>query len=126
MPVRTIVVDHVLLVVSDLEASRRFYNAALRPLGFAPMNEELNGLSYGVMGSDDFAIYQGDEATTNAHVAFVAPDREAVESFYSAAMGAGGREKLPPALHPEYHPNYYAAFVFDPDGNNIEAVHHGR
>ena len=126
MPVRTIVVDHVLLVVSDLEASRRFYNAALKPLGFTAMNEELNGLSYGVVGSDDFAIYQGDQVTTNAHVAFVAPDRDAVESFFLAATGAGGREKLPPALHPEYHPNYYAAFVFDPDGNNIEAVHHGR
>lgn len=123
---RTVVVDHVLLVVSDLEASRRFYNAALRPLGLTAISEELNGLSYGVIGSDDFAIYQGDEISINVHVAFAAPDREAVDSFYAAAMAAGGRKKQAPALQPQYHPNYYAAFVFDPDGNNIEAVHHGR
>lgn len=126
MTFREVVVDHVLLVVRSLEASRRFYDAALRPLGFFPLQEELTGVSYGVRGSEDFAIYQGEPPTTAVHVAFVAQDRDSVEAFFSAALEAGGREKLAPALHPEYHENYFSAFVFDPDGNNIEAVHHGR
>jgi len=59
-------------------------------------------------------------------VAFVSPSREAVDAFYAQALAAGGQSKLSPQVHPEYHSTYYAAYVFDPDGNNIEAVHHGR
>jgi catechol 2,3-dioxygenase-like lactoylglutathione lyase family enzyme len=126
--VRSVVVDHVLFVVRDLQASRRFYRAALGPLGFEAVNAQEDGLSFGVKGADDFAVYQGklgEPTTTGAHVAFMAEDKESVDAFFAAAMSAGGRENHPPGNRPEYHAGYYAAFVFDPDGNNIEAVHHG-
>ena len=126
--VRTVVVDHVLFVVRDLQASRRFYTAALEPLGFRVIHEQEDGINFGVEGADDFAVYQakpGDATTHAAHVAFVAESPEAVDAFFSAALGAGGRQKLRPGLRREYHGGYYGAFVYDPDGNNIEAVHHG-
>lgn len=129
MPTRPIVIDHVDLLVADLEASRRFYEVALAPLGFREVSRTETSSSYGVAGADDFAINliaPGDTPTTSAHVAFVAESREAVDAFYRAALAAGGRLKLPPAEHPEYHPGYYGAFVYDPDGNNIEAVFHDR
>ena len=126
MTIRRVVVDHVDLLVRDLAASRHFYEAALAPLGFGLVDERADGASFGVEGADDFGINQNAEPTTRAHVAFVALGREAVDAFYAAALAAGGREKSAPALRPEYHPSYYAAFVWDPDGNNIEAVHHGR
>src|SRR5947209_6894394 len=126
--VHTAVVDHVLFVVGDLRASRAFYTAALGPLGFQAMNEEEEGVAFGAEGAEDFAIYQGkpgERTTTAVHVAFVADSREAVDAFFAAAMTAGGVEKHRPGLRREYHAGYYAAFVYDPDGNNIEAVHHG-
>ncbi len=122
---RRIVVDHVLFVVSDLEASRRFYEAALEPLGFSVVYEQEDCVAFGVRGADDFGICRDGEPTTAAHVAFIAESREAVDEFFSAAIASGGREKQAPALHPEYHAGYYGAFVWDPDGNNVEAVHHG-
>ncbi len=126
MTLRRVIVDHVDLLVRDLAASRRFYEAALTPLGFGLLAERGDGASFGVEGADDFGINQNAEPTTRAHVAFVAPNREAVDAFYAAALAAGGRERSGPAVRPEYSPTYYAAFVWDPDGNNIEAVHHGR
>jgi catechol 2,3-dioxygenase-like lactoylglutathione lyase family enzyme len=126
--VRTLVVDHVLFVVRDLGASRAFFSAALEPLGFLVVYEQEDGLAFGVKGSDDFAVHlgkPGEATTTAAHVAFVAEDREAVDAFFAAATAAGGREKHRPGVRPEYHAGYYAAFVYDPDGNNIKAVHHG-
>ena len=77
-------------------------------------------------GADDFGITEGNPVTHNAHIAFVAHNEEAVRAFYAAAIAAGGRDNGAPGLHLEYHPTYFAAFVFDPDGNNIEAVFHGR
>jgi catechol 2,3-dioxygenase-like lactoylglutathione lyase family enzyme len=127
--VRAVVVDHVLFVVRNLQASRRFYRAALEPLGFRLMSEQEDGVAFGVKDADDFAIYQGkpgEPTTTAAHVAFVTEDRQSVDAFFSAAMAAGGRENRPPGYRPEYDAGYYAAFVFDPDGNNVEAVHHGE
>ena len=126
MSVRRVVVDHVDLLVRDLAASRRFYEAALAPLGFGPIAERTDGASCGVAGADDFGINLNAEPTTRAHVAFVAPSREAVDVFCAAALATGGRGKSAPASPPEYSPTYDAAFVWDPDGNNIEAVHHGR
>jgi predicted lactoylglutathione lyase len=79
-------------------------------------------------GADDFAVCQAkaaEPATTATHIAFPAEDRDGVDAFHAAAIRAGGREKFPPGLRPEYHSGYYAAFVWDPDGNNVEAVHHG-
>jgi catechol 2,3-dioxygenase-like lactoylglutathione lyase family enzyme len=121
------VIDHVDLLVSDLDASLRFYQAALEPLGFGIIDQSETSFSFGVDGADDFGINliaPGDTPTRSAHVAFVAESREAVDAFYEAAVAAGGTLKSAPSLHPEYHEGYYGAFVYDPDGNNIEAVYH--
>jgi catechol 2,3-dioxygenase-like lactoylglutathione lyase family enzyme len=125
MTVRRVIVDHVGLLVRDLAASARFYRAALAPLGFTLLYEEEDGAAFGIEGVDDFGINRSDTPTAHAHVAFLAESRAAVDAFYAAALAAGGRPNEPPALRPEYHANYYAAYVYDPDGNNIEAVHHG-
>jgi catechol 2,3-dioxygenase-like lactoylglutathione lyase family enzyme len=77
-----------------------------------------------VEGKPDFWIREAEPVRPPVHVAFASPDRETVDAFYEAAMAAGGRDNGPPGLRPDYHPNYYGAFVFDPDGNNIEAVCH--
>jgi predicted lactoylglutathione lyase len=126
--VRTIVVDHVLFVVKDLRASRAFYTTALEPLGYQVMSEQEDGLNLGLGKADDFAIFQGklgEPTTTAAHVAFAAESREAVDAFFEKAMAAGGTEIRRPGIRPEYHAGYYAAFVYDPDRNNVEAVYHG-
>ncbi len=126
---RRVVIDHVDLLVSDLEASRDFYRRALAPLGFHELDRGETFSAYGVEGSADFAIdlvARGDQPTSSAHVAFVADSRAEVDAFFHAALTAGAREKQAPAEHPEYHEGYYGAFVYDPDGNNIEAVFHER
>jgi catechol 2,3-dioxygenase-like lactoylglutathione lyase family enzyme len=124
-----VVVDHVVLVVADIEASTRFYDAALAPLGFTRLRaDDVDGATaYGVEGADDFGIVPAGEVppTTTAHVAFVAESREAVDAFYTAALAAGGTERAGPRVRDEYSTGYYGAFVNDPDGNNIEAVCHG-
>ncbi len=130
--VRRVMIDHVDLLVADLERSRDFYRAALAPLGIEEHDRDETFSVYGPTGepgSADFAINlvaDGDRPTVSAHVAFVATSRGMVDAFFAAAMGAGGREKIAPAEHPEYHEGYYGAFVWDPDGNNIEAVYHDR
>jgi catechol 2,3-dioxygenase-like lactoylglutathione lyase family enzyme len=98
--------DHVGVRVSDFERSKRFYEEALSPLGY-----ELIWIGQGEPGDP-------------IHVAFSAADRATVKAFHEAALAAGGRDNGRPGLRPEYHPSYYAAFVLDPDGNNIEAVCH--
>jgi catechol 2,3-dioxygenase-like lactoylglutathione lyase family enzyme len=124
MTVRRVVVDHVVLVVRDLEASRRFYRAALAPLGIEELKVDPDGVSFGAAGMDDFAIVAGRPSTTGAHVAFDAPSREAVGAFHAAALEHGGRQRGAPGVWVQYSERYYAAFVWDPDGNNIEAVFH--
>jgi catechol 2,3-dioxygenase-like lactoylglutathione lyase family enzyme len=126
MTVRRVVVDHVVLVVADLEASRRFYQAALAPLGIEELNAEHGGVAFGAEGMDDFAIVAGRRPTTGAHVAFDAPSREAVDAFYAAALARGGRRRGAPGVWVQYSERYYAAFVWDLDGNNVEAVFHSR
>jgi catechol 2,3-dioxygenase-like lactoylglutathione lyase family enzyme len=123
---RRVVVDHVGILVQDLAISRSFYEAALAPLGFGVIYEDPDGVAFGVQGADDFSIHQDSQPTCQAHVAFIAEDRTAVDEFYVAALANGGREKSAPTLHLEYHAGYYAAYVWDPDGNNIEAVYHDR
>jgi predicted lactoylglutathione lyase len=126
--VRALVVDHVLFVVKDLRASRAFYTAALEPLGYKVMYQQEDGLGLGAEGADDFAVFEGklgEPTTTAAHVAFVAESREAVDAFFDAAIASGGTEIRRPGVRPEYHAGYYAAFVYDPDRNNVEAVYHG-
>ena len=116
--------DHVHVRVADLGASRRFYEGALEPLGIP-----LRGTAAAERGEESFAadeLYVSTDGppTTGLHLAFQAPDRESVQRFYDAALAAGGRDNGAPGER-EYHPGYYAAFVLDPDGNNIEAVYHG-
>jgi catechol 2,3-dioxygenase-like lactoylglutathione lyase family enzyme len=120
------VIDHVVLLVSDRDASRRFYEATLAPLGFHVLYESHDGAAFGVDGVDDFGIYQNERPSRAAHVAFVATSRAAVDAFYDSALSAGGRDNGSPRIWSQYHAGYYAAFVFDPDGNNIEAVFHDR
>jgi catechol 2,3-dioxygenase-like lactoylglutathione lyase family enzyme len=119
-----VIVDHVLFVVADLERSRRFYTAALAELGLVELHVQDDCVAYGTEDLDDFAICAGDPPTTAAHVAFDALDRDEVDAFFRAAVANGGREKGPPGVWEEYSDRYYAAFVHDPDGNNVEAVFH--
>jgi catechol 2,3-dioxygenase-like lactoylglutathione lyase family enzyme len=121
---RHVVVDHVLFVVHDLEASRRFYRAALAPLGIEEMHVQDDGSRFGRQDLDDFAIFLGEPATTAAHVAFDAASREEVDAFHRAALEGGGRDNGPPGVWVQYSDRYYAAFAYDPDGNNVEAVFH--
>jgi len=123
--------DHIGATVSDIARSKAFYDAALAPLGItlvmrvAP--EQTGGdthLGYGSGGRPYFWIGTGGPVTGRLHVAFAAPDRAAVDAFHAAALAAGGRDNGAPGLRPHYHPNYYGAFVLDPDGLNIEAVSH--
>jgi catechol 2,3-dioxygenase-like lactoylglutathione lyase family enzyme len=115
-------VDHLTLRVSDLGASCRFYAAALEPWGSRQFEDEW-GIAFGPPGSEDVAIAEG-EPSGPIHLALNAPDRETVDRFYEAALSAGGRDNGPPGERPQYHPGYYAAYVLDPDGNNVEAVFH--
>jgi catechol 2,3-dioxygenase-like lactoylglutathione lyase family enzyme len=126
MPARRVVIDHLTVGVRDLEQSRRFYRAALAPLGFhefGAWREGVRELTFGVEGADDFAISLEYPVGPGVHIAFAAERREQVDAFYAAAIAAGGRDNGAPGERPEYSPGYYGAFVFDPDGNNVEAVH---
>jgi catechol 2,3-dioxygenase-like lactoylglutathione lyase family enzyme len=128
------VIDHVGIRVSDLSASRRMYEAALAELGFVVLSEgEFEGDTYVLFGrgsSDDFALHTvgskpgRDLVTTGAHIAFRASDADSVGRWHDAAVVNGGRDNGPPGVRPEYSGHYYAAFVLDPDGNNVEAVFH--
>lgn len=118
-------IDHIQLVVSDLAASQRFYEAVLAMLGIP-----LGGTGPGYFWADELfvstpasAAAQG-ERTGRHHLAFQAQDEAMVQAFHRAALAHGGRDNGAPGLR-DYHPGYYAAFVLDPDGNNIEAVFHG-
>jgi catechol 2,3-dioxygenase-like lactoylglutathione lyase family enzyme len=118
-------IDHIGLVVKDLSASKRFYTAAFDVLGI-PLGGEaaehfwFDELFVSSQRSPDAA----GKLTGRVHLAFQAPDRDTVDRFYRAVLAAGGRDNGAPGERP-YHPGYYAAFVLDPDGNNIEAVYHG-
>jgi catechol 2,3-dioxygenase-like lactoylglutathione lyase family enzyme len=116
---------HVKLPVSDLAASRDFYAEALAPLGFELVYDGPESLGFGPPPAELFAVELSHEAILGVHVAFNAADRESVDVFHAAALAAGGRDNGAPGLRP-YGEEYYAAFVLDPDGHNIEAVRHGR
>lgn len=111
--------DHVHLRVRDLDASKRFYRAAVEALGL-----ELTRETESAFLVDELYVSDDGEPTSRAHIAFQAADREAVQRFYDAALAAGGRDNGRPGDR-DYHPGYYAAYVLDPDGNNVEAVFHG-
>lgn len=113
-------IDHVHLRVRDLARSKAFYQAVLASIGRAPTGPEAEGH----LSSDELWIDQADGAVSQVHLAFQARDPEAVQAFHAAALAAGGTDNGAPGER-AYHPGYYAAFVLDPDGNNIEAVYHG-
>jgi catechol 2,3-dioxygenase-like lactoylglutathione lyase family enzyme len=117
-------IDHVTLRARDLPASRRFYEAALAPLSLDLEFEHEGLVAFGSGESGKLIIYASERPITGFHVAFSAPSREAVDRFHVAALEAGGRDNGAPGLRPEYHEGYYGAYVFDPDANNVEAVHH--
>jgi catechol 2,3-dioxygenase-like lactoylglutathione lyase family enzyme len=116
--------DHVTLGIVDIERSKAFYDAALRPLGIERLHTEEDYAGYGANEKAFFWIGLRDASQTGAHVAFASEDRETVDRFHQAALAAGGTDHGPPGLRPHYHENYYGAFVLDPDGHNIEAVCH--
>jgi len=124
-------IDHTGVVVSDFERSKRFYGAALAPIGFrlvvefpAAVTGHADVAGFGEPPKPEFWISKGTPNAPAIHVAFRVESRALVDAFHAAALAAGGRDNGAPGLRPEYHPNYYGAFVLDPDGNNIEAVCH--
>jgi catechol 2,3-dioxygenase-like lactoylglutathione lyase family enzyme len=124
-------IDHTGLDVSDAARSRRFYEEALAPLGYKVLIEvpiEFTGgdtvLGFGVAPKADFWLHQGNPQTPRVHIAFHADSRAKVDAFYRAALAAGGKDNGPPGLRPQYHKDYYGAFILDPDGHNIEACCH--
>ena len=121
--------DHVSIGVADLARAKRFYDAALGPLGYRCLRQTANELGY---GGDAVALWIGaaphpvpPDDQSNLHFCFAAPTRDSVVAFHQAALQAGGRDNGEPGLRETYDPNYYAAFVIDPDGYRIEAYHGG-
>jgi catechol 2,3-dioxygenase-like lactoylglutathione lyase family enzyme len=113
--------DHIGLKVKDIDASARFYGAALGALGHAVCSHAASGASFGPGGAPALYLSKGP-AGEGMHVAFVAADRAAVDRFHASGLAAGGRDHGRPGLRADYSPSYYAAFLLDPDGNNVEAV----
>jgi catechol 2,3-dioxygenase-like lactoylglutathione lyase family enzyme len=118
-----IMYDHIGLKVSNLDASVRFYAAALAPLGYVLCSRDATGAGFGPKNEPALWLYsyQGP-AAAGAHIAFSAPDHAAIKDFHTAGLKAGGRDNGPAGLRADYSPTYFAAFLIDPDGNNIEAV----
>ena len=117
-------IDHVKLPVADLEASRAFYAAALAPLGYELVYDGPDSLGFGRGEFEPFAVEARGRPAVGTHIAITASDEASVDAFHAAALAAGGRDNGAPGPRP-YGGEYYAAFVHDPDGHNIEAVFHG-
>lgn len=126
-------IDHLSTYATDYPATKRFYDAALGALGYALTTEmvadwdpDFPERRMCAFGTDRpvFWVIEVRDAASPRHLAFVAPDRDAVAAFHAAALGAGGLDNGAPGLRPIYHPDYYGAFALDPDGNNVEAVCH--
>ena len=119
-------IDHVSIQCTDPEASAAFYDAVLAPLGGRRIMEFGPVIGYGVPPMPDFWIgpHETGDGFRESHLAFTAPDRPTVQAFFDAAVAAGAEVLHEPREWPEYHPNYFGAFVRDPDGNNVEAVCH--
>jgi catechol 2,3-dioxygenase-like lactoylglutathione lyase family enzyme len=124
-------IDHTGLVVSNYDKSKQFYLAALAPIGYrllmelpASVTGSTDVAGFGEPPKPDFWISKGSPNKPPLHIAFRVSNRALVDAFYKAAMAAGGVDNGKPGVRPHYHPNYYGAFVLDPDGHNIEAVCH--
>ena len=123
-------IDHTGINVADWSRAKAFYDAAMAPLGakllmMVPM-ERTGGVHVGGYGREkpDFWLHENADTGPGRHYAFSARSRAEVDAFHKAALAAGGRDNGAPGPRPHYHPGYYGAFVFDPDGNNVEAVCH--
>jgi catechol 2,3-dioxygenase-like lactoylglutathione lyase family enzyme len=126
-------IDHLSITTTDLDRAQAFYDAALGALGYPRVNRRAEAIGYGVRDRSPDAppyisIYRGTGKLVpdNRHWCFRATSRAAVRAFHQAALANGGSDDGPPGLRPHYHPDYYGAFVRDPDGNRIEAVTHQR
>ncbi len=124
-------IDHTGVAVSNFSKSKKFYEVALAPLGYkmlleltAEQTDGYEGAGFGVPPKPDLWIGKGTPQNPPVHIAFRADSRAQVDAFYKAALAAGGRDNGAPGVRPHYHTHYYAAFVLDPDGHNIEAVCH--
>ncbi len=117
-------IDHIMMHTSFVEEAKEFYSMALAPLEYELIWEMKSWLGFGRDGRPDFLLKGGSKNTPPVHVAFRAESRLMVRTFYNAALAAGGKDNGPPGIRHDYHPNYYAAYILDPDGNNIEAVCH--
>jgi catechol 2,3-dioxygenase-like lactoylglutathione lyase family enzyme len=122
-------IAHIGITVSDIEISKKFYAQALNPIGYQLLREydvtparAAASAAFGEPPRADLWIYQGKPNVASTHIAFLVTKRTLVDDFYRAAVAAGGRNNGEPGLRPQYSANYYAAFVLDPDGYNIEAV----
>ena len=118
--------DHISIQCADVGASAVFYDTVLAPLGGARIMDFGPVIGYGVAPKPDFWLgpRQTGDGFRESHIAFTAPSREAVRAFFDAAVAAGAEVLHEPRIWPEYHPGYYGVFFRDPDGNNVEAVHH--
>ena len=116
--------DHVVFGVTDYAASKAFFLQALEPLGVAVVLEGPLGIEMSADGKSSLCLFQTEEKPAHLHLAFTAGNRRQVEAFHRAALDAGGKDNGAPGLRPNYHANYYAAFVIGPDGHNIEVVCH--
>ena len=125
-------IDHTGIPVSDWDRARAFYDAALAPLGATLLMmvpaEFTGGAKVGGYGREkpDFWLHENADTGPGRQYAFKARTRAEVDAFHEAAIAAGGKDNGAPGLRPHYHPDYYGAFVIDPDGNNVEAVYHGE
>jgi catechol 2,3-dioxygenase-like lactoylglutathione lyase family enzyme len=128
------IIDHFGFGVADYARSKAFYEAVLAPLGMTVVMETPGEVTesgaiacgFGRDGKPQFWISAEGKTAPRIHVAFTAASRDHVDAFHEAALAAGARDNGAPGLRPHYHPNYYGAFVLDPDGHNIEAVYHKR
>jgi catechol 2,3-dioxygenase-like lactoylglutathione lyase family enzyme len=124
-------IDHIGVAVADMGRAKAFYMSALEPIGIGVLMEvsaeETGAEAHAGFGAKDKAFFwigTGAKPKGGTHVAFAVGTRAEVDAFHRAAIAAGGRDNGAPGLRPEYHPDYYGAFVLDPDGNNVEAVCH--
>jgi len=122
-------INHISIGVKDINAARRFYDAALKPLGYPCLSESAGSLGYGSK-SAQFWIYAATspvpaDEQSGLHFCFDAPSRKSVDAFHAAAVSSGGRNHGAPGLRADYGEGYYAAFVVDPEGYRIEAYHQG-
>lgn len=116
--------DHIGLRTASFEQSKQFFTAVLAQLGIKPVVEFPGGVGFAADGNPQFWLGESSGGTSSVHIAFQAQSRADVDSFYAAAIAAGAKDNGAPGTRADYHPDYYAAFVIDLDGNNVEAVCH--